>query len=219
MFIGLSIFGFGTYRKTLERTDSASFRVFTWLSTWEMINTHPFLGTGIGTFYLTYPSWRRPQIFFIEEKHNTETDHPENEYLEVLYEEGIVGISVFLTLIILILVVGYKNITFLHSNKSTKELPILYLQLGVTSAFTAQLVHDSLCVSLRFVSSGVMLWLLIGLTFAIAVRIRILNEKNNFDNVNVLKKPVKILLQIIFAIMFSIAIAFTFRFYCRLSTR
>jgi putative inorganic carbon (HCO3(-)) transporter len=213
LLIVLSIVGFGAYRKTLERTDSASFRVFTWLSTWEMINTHPFLGTGIGTFYLTYPSWRRPQIFFIEEKHNTESDHPENEYLEVWYEEGIVGISIFLTFIILILVIGYKNIAFLRSNKSTKELPILYLQLGVTSAFAAQLVHDSLCVSLRFVSSGVMLWLLIGLTLVIAVRIKTLNEKINFDNVNVLKKPVKILLQIIVVIMFSIAIVFTFRFF------
>ncbi|MDR1926106.1 MAG: O-antigen ligase family protein, partial [Endomicrobium sp.] len=83
ILIVLSITTYGVYHSTLKRTDSISFRVFTWLSTWEMINTNPVLGTGIGTFYLTYPSWRRPQIFFIEGKHNTESDHPENEYLEV----------------------------------------------------------------------------------------------------------------------------------------
>jgi O-antigen ligase len=56
----------------MERTDSVSFRIFTWLSAWEMINTNPILGTGVGTFYVAYPAWRRPQIFFIEGKHNTE---------------------------------------------------------------------------------------------------------------------------------------------------
>ncbi|MDR1522441.1 MAG: O-antigen ligase family protein [Endomicrobium sp.] len=209
----VSIFGFGTYRKTLERTDSASFRIFTWLSTWEMINTHPVLGTGIGTFYVTYPAWRRPQIFFIEDKHNTESDHPENEYLEIWYEEGIVGISIFLTFVILILVVGYKNIMFLRLRKMPKERFLLYLQLGVTSAFVAQLVHDSVCVSLRFVSSGVMLWLVIGLTLTIAARIRILNEEINFNEINALKKSIKILLQVIVIIIFSVAIIFTSRFF------
>jgi putative inorganic carbon (HCO3(-)) transporter len=213
IFVCILIFSFGIYRKTLERTDSASFRLFTWLSTWEMINTHPILGTGIGTFYVTYPAWRRPQIFFIEGKHNTESDHPENEYLEIWYEEGIIGISIFLTLIILIFVIGYKNMTFLRLRKIPKEQFLLYLQLGITAAFTAQLVHDSVCVSLRFVSSGVMLWLVIGLTLAIAVRIRILNEEINYGGLNTLKKPIKILLQTIVIIVFLAAIIFTFRFF------
>jgi O-antigen ligase len=81
MLIVSSLAIFAVYHKTKERTDSASFRVFTWLSAWEMINTNHILGIGTSTFYLTYPSWRRPQIFFIEGKHNTESDHPENEYL------------------------------------------------------------------------------------------------------------------------------------------
>jgi putative inorganic carbon (HCO3(-)) transporter len=208
-----SLAGAGIYRKTLERTDSASFRVFTWLSTWEMINTHPFFGTGIGTFYVTYPAWRRPQIFFIEAKHNTESDHPENEYLEVWYEEGIVGISIFLTLIVLVFVVGYKNMMFLRSRKNVTELPLLYIQLGTISAFAAQLVHDSVCVSLRFVSSGVMLWLVIGLTLAIAVRFRILNKEFDYEEVDFLKKPVKVLLQLVVVAIFLTAIIFTFRFF------
>ncbi|MDR1418224.1 MAG: O-antigen ligase family protein [Endomicrobium sp.] len=208
-----SIIGVGIYRKTLERADSASFRVFTWLSTWEMINTHPFFGTGVGTFYVTYPAWRRPQIFFIEGKHNTESDHPESEYLEVWYEEGLVGISVFLTLIILIFVVGYKNMVFLRSRKNVTDLPLLYIQLGIISAFAAQLVHDTVCVSLRFVSSGVMLWLVIGLTLTIAVRLRILNKEIDFEEVNFLRKPVKILLQLVVLTIFLIAIVFTSRFF------
>ncbi|MCA6070862.1 MAG: hypothetical protein LE168_00485 [Endomicrobium sp.] len=39
------------------------------ISIWEMINTNPVLGAGIGAFYVTYPPWRRPQIFLIEGRH------------------------------------------------------------------------------------------------------------------------------------------------------
>ncbi|MDI6757491.1 MAG: O-antigen ligase family protein, partial [Endomicrobiia bacterium] len=51
--------GFMIYKFTMARTDSLKFRLYTWLSCWEMINTRPVLGTGIGSFYVTYPSYRR----------------------------------------------------------------------------------------------------------------------------------------------------------------
>jgi putative inorganic carbon (HCO3(-)) transporter len=209
MLIISSFAVFGIYSKTRERTDSASFRVFTWLSTWEMINTNPILGTGIGTFYLTYPSWRRPQIFFIEGKHNTESDHPENEYLEVWYDEGIVGLTIFLVLIIFVLTLGYKNILFLRDDKTTKDGPMPYLQLGVISAFSAQLVHDFVCVSLRFVSSGVMFWLLMGVTLSIAAKAANFIKHENNSTKNYLKRPTKLVLQFIIFTIFIWSIIFT----------
>ncbi|MCL2334843.1 MAG: O-antigen ligase family protein, partial [Endomicrobia bacterium] len=106
--------GLGIGILTKKRTDSASFRIFTWMSAWEMINTNPVIGTGIGSFYVTYPSWRRPQIFFIEHGHNTESDHPENEYLEVWFDEGIIGLTIFLLLIAFVFTAGYKNILYAH---------------------------------------------------------------------------------------------------------
>jgi O-antigen ligase len=154
-----------------KRIDSLSFRICTWVSAWEMINTNPVLGTGIGSFYVTYPAWRRPQVFFIEAKHNTESDHPENEYLEVWFDEGIVGFTIFLTLAFFIFTLGYRNISYLHSSKGTRDGPMSYLQLGVISAFAAQLSHDAVCVSLRFVSSGIMLWLLMALTLSIGINV------------------------------------------------
>jgi putative inorganic carbon (HCO3(-)) transporter len=205
VLIVLSFTIFSIYSKTRERIDSASFRVFTWLSTWEMLNIKPVLGTGIGTFYLTYPSWRRPQIFFIEGKHNTESDHPENEYLEVWYDEGIVGLTIFLVLVILVLVLGYKNILYLRINKTTKNGPMPFLQLGVLCAFSAQLVHDFVCVSLRFVSSGVMFWLLIGITLSIgAYSVKYKNTIKNY-----LPFPIKLVLQMIIIAIFAFVIMFT----------
>ena len=38
--------------------------------------------SGVGAFPPLYPAFRRPAIFHIEGKHNTETDHAEDEYLE-----------------------------------------------------------------------------------------------------------------------------------------
>jgi tetratricopeptide (TPR) repeat protein len=156
---------FGIWHNLKGRPDSASFRLFTWISTWEMINTNPWLGTGIGTFYVTYPSWRRPQIFFIEGKHNTETDHPEDEYLEVWYDEGYVGFGIFLLLLAVYLTVGFRNLqAFSRSNAERPKGDMrAYVQLGILTAIIAQLIHNCVCVSLRFVSSGVMLWMLIGL--------------------------------------------------------
>ncbi len=158
----------GIFFQLKSRPDSSSFRIFTWLSCWEMINTHPVLGTGIGTFYLTYPSYRRPQIFFIEGLHNTESDHPENEYLEVFYDEGFIGLGIFLLLLITFLTVGLKNLSY-FKEKFSNENTLAYLQLGFITALISQIVHNCVCVSLRFVSSGVMLWLLIGCIGATAI--------------------------------------------------
>ncbi len=176
----ISLVAGGTMFQLKKRPDSSSFRIFTWLSCWEMINTHPIIGTGIGTFYLTYPSYRRPQIFFIEGMHNTESDHPENEYLEVFYDEGIIGIGIFLLLLLTIFTIGFKNLSYFNKNNLNKSA-FSYLQLGFVSALIAQLAHDCLCVSLRFVSSGVMLWMLIGSIVAIAL-VSLKKEDNENQN-------------------------------------
>lgn len=167
----LLIVGGGIYKNLKGRTDSASFRIFTWLSTWEMINTNPVLGTGLGTFYVTYPAWRRPQIFMVEGRHNTETDHPENEYLEVWYDEGIIGFGIFMWLLAVFLWSGFNNLRVFSSLSKEKPKGDIraYYQLGILTAVSAQLVHNLVCVSLRFVSSGIFLWLLIGLIGALSI--------------------------------------------------
>src|SRR5947207_11613033 len=85
---------------SVDRLDSIRFRICTWVSTWEMAFTHPVLGNGIGSFRILYPGYRRPQIFYIEGKHNTETDHAEDEYCEVLQDEGIVGFGILIWFIV-----------------------------------------------------------------------------------------------------------------------
>ncbi len=190
-----------------ERIDSVRFRVFTWISTLEMIRDYPeegtaikstpgkelihkFLGTGIGTFKIVYPAFRHPEIFHIEGKHNTETDHPENEFIEVWYDEGIVGFGIFLWFLTIVFFTGIKRLKQVtgysaqpppsskisrfnpHSKKGSKfkigsQLNKLtrrqYLLLGLLSGLFGLLVHNLMCVNMRFVSSGFVFWLFLGL--------------------------------------------------------
>ncbi|HCC48019.1 MAG TPA: hypothetical protein DEQ38_07905 [Elusimicrobia bacterium] len=148
---------------------SVSFRVNTWLSTWEMIETHPLAGVGVGSFKVVYPSFRRPEIFHIEGKHNTETDHAENEHLEQWMDNGIIGGGLYLWMIIFVTTVGLRGLSALTANlKGARPPPLAYDLLGYLTALLGMLAHNFTDVSMRFVSSGVYLGLLPGVIIALA---------------------------------------------------
>jgi len=156
------IIGVVIYAKKTSHS-SIPFRVATWLSTWEMINTHPMIGTGVGVFKVIYPTYRRPVIFHIEGKHNTETDHAENEHLEQIMDNGIIGAGLFYWIIVFVTYVALRAISFNTANIKEKNPPVIaYDILGYLTAFLGMLIHNFTDVSMRFVSSGVYLGLLPG---------------------------------------------------------
>lgn len=172
IFGGLA-FGFVAYtaKDLTSRVVSINFRLFTWEATWEMIRTQPFTGTGIGSFPPIYPAFRRPPIFHIEGKHNTETDHAENEYLEQFFDNGILGFGIFIWLIFSTLTVGFRSLGQLTATESLKDgrpPPRAFDLIGVMVSFMGMLGHNCFDVSLRFVSSGVYLGLLSGLIVNLA---------------------------------------------------
>jgi len=161
------------------RLTSVSFRLFTWISTWEMIRTEPVLGNGVGTFKVIYPAYRRPQIIVLEARSNTETDHAEDEYLEIWQDEGIVGFGIFLWMVILALVLGLKQLRWYSrlrrpepgAKRKMLEIesdPRSYEVLGFLGAYIGALIHWTFDVSIRFVSSGVYSGLLPGMLVALA---------------------------------------------------
>jgi O-antigen ligase/tetratricopeptide (TPR) repeat protein len=154
------------------RMVSVNFRLFTWEATWEMIQTQPILGNGIGSFPPIYPAFRRPPIFHIEGKHNTETDHSENEYIEQLFDNGILGFGIFLWLIFSTLSLGFKTLGHLTSpvasDKDGNPPGRAYSIIGYMVALMGMLGHNFFDVSMRFVSSGVYLGLLSGVIVALS---------------------------------------------------
>ncbi|NLH39409.1 MAG: tetratricopeptide repeat protein [Elusimicrobia bacterium] len=157
VFLAILIAG-GVVQYALKTSKSSvPFRVATWLSTWEMIETHPLIGSGVGSFRPLYPAYRRPIIFHIEGKHNTETDHSENEHLEQILDNGILGSGIFYWIIIFTTITGLRAIKF---NVTNKEKERAFDILGYLVAFLGMLIHNFTDVSMRFVSSGVYFGLL-----------------------------------------------------------
>jgi len=166
----LGLIGY-TAKDLQTRIVSINFRLFTWEATWEIIRTQPFIGSGVGSFPPLYPAFRRPPIFHIEGKHNTETDHAEDEYLEELMDNGIVGFGIFLWLIISTLTIGFRSLGQLTTSLALKDgrpPPRAYDLTGLLVSFSGMLAHNFFDVSLRFVSSGVYLGLLSGVIVSVA---------------------------------------------------
>ncbi|MBI4371715.1 MAG: O-antigen ligase family protein [Elusimicrobia bacterium] len=164
-FAALVLIGY-TAKELQGRMVSVNFRLFTWEATWEMIRTQPWRGSGLGAFPPLYPSFRRPPIFHVEGKHNTETDHAEDEYLEQWLDNGILGFGIFLWLVVSTLVIGLRSLGQLTTTLSLKDgrpPPRAYDLAGLFVSFAGMLGHNFFDVSLRFVSSGVYLGLLSGL--------------------------------------------------------
>lgn len=166
--VTVGVLGFGgVVAKDLHaRVVSVNFRLFTWEGTWEMIRTQPFIGTGIGSYPPVYPAFRRPPIFHIEGKHNTETDHSENEYLEQLFDNGILGFGIFIWMVLSTLVVGFRSLgqlTTVLAFRDGRPHPRAYDLVGYIVALMGMLGHNFFDVSMRFVSSGVYLGLLSGM--------------------------------------------------------
>jgi tetratricopeptide (TPR) repeat protein len=158
--------GAGILEYAKSRLISVSFRLFTWISTVEMIKTSPILGNGVGTFKVIYPAFRRPEIIVLEGKSNTETDHAEDEYLETWQDEGIVGFGILLWMIITAIMFGLKQLGWYarirgpdmgHKRKllEIESDPRSYEVLGFLGAYMGALVHWTMDVSIRFVSSGI----------------------------------------------------------------
>ncbi|MBI5574053.1 MAG: tetratricopeptide repeat protein [Elusimicrobia bacterium] len=133
-------------------------------ATIEMIKDKPILGSGIGTFRIVYPAYRKPEIFLIEGRHNTETDHAENEFLEIWSEEGIVGLLIFLWFLFEIFSNTIKKL------KSEIEIAEKVLLIGLFSGIITFWINSLYRgVSYYFVAPGFFVWVLTGITANIIV--------------------------------------------------
>lgn len=142
----------------LKRVDSVGFRVHTWASAFSMVQDSPVLGTGVGSFKTIYPAYRKPQIFFIENAHNTETQHAENESLELWATAGSVGLILFLWMLFFVFFAAHKRLLFLRG----KNQPESYWLWGYGCALAGILIHNQVDVSLHFASTGVFFALFLG---------------------------------------------------------
>lgn len=163
-----AIIGAGIYGA--KRFQSVSFRAYTWLSAFEMVQDSPIRGTGIGSFKAVYPAYRRPQIFYLENAHNTETQHAENEYLEQWAVGGTVGLALFLWLMVFLGVLTWKNLNApLPEKPAAHDKERQLFLLGYGTALAGLLVHASVDISMHFASSGLLMAVFMGVLLALGI--------------------------------------------------
>ncbi len=152
------LLGRKSIQKGLER-GTMGLRVLIWEGTTRMIAAHPFLGSGLGSFRFAYPQYRVPAYFSNPHAVNG-TAHAHNEFLEVAAETGLLGLAAFLG----VLIVFFRKGTDLVRREADGAQRAL--TMGLISGVAALLATNLVGVNLRFASSGIFLWLVLGLVMS-----------------------------------------------------
>jgi putative inorganic carbon (HCO3(-)) transporter len=149
---------------SIKRQDSFSFRLSTWRSTWDMIKASPITGTGADSFEIVYPAYKRPEIFYIEQKHNIASQHAENYYLEQWATLGSLGFGLFLWVLFYLL----KQDLFKLKNFAQENRKKALFLMGVSLAAASIYIHNAVDVSIYFVSTSSFLIFFNGVIFNLA---------------------------------------------------
>jgi O-antigen ligase len=124
-------------------------RLAHWQAAISMANAHPFIGVGLGGYEAAYPIYRVPSW-------PRALGHAHNDYLNLLAETGMVGLTGYL--------VGWALIVYWTIRGLRQADPIRRgLVLGLLGTWTHLAVHsfvDKLYVNNLFLHIGVMLGLL-----------------------------------------------------------
>ncbi len=148
-----------------KRMQSVNFRLSTWRSTWDMVQATPLTGTGFGSFQVIYQAYKRPDIFYMENLHNAETQHAENFFLEQWASLGILGLGLFLYLVFYQLKGAFKKLKYLEHRGDKETACNLLAALMASSAIY---LHNLVDVSIYFVSTMYFLALFNGVLFNLA---------------------------------------------------
>ncbi len=78
------------------RSDSLFYRLYIWRDSIQAIKQHPIHGWGLGSFQFIFPYFRNPEIFLVLKTHQIEFLHPENFFIHLLFEGGVIYLMLFL---------------------------------------------------------------------------------------------------------------------------
>jgi tetratricopeptide (TPR) repeat protein len=127
---------------------SSSIRLNYWKGTWEIFKDRPLTGSGLGTFGTIYPQYQKDPISAGKYAHNL--------YLEMLSEEGIFVLIIFIVFLTSI----YWN-SFRDLKEKNYALP---LYIG-TLAF---MFHNGVDIDWHFPANTLTFWIFLGLFYNIS---------------------------------------------------
>jgi len=137
--------------KEMNLNGSWGIRVAYWITTFDIAKNHPIIGVGIGDYKsATADILKKNNYTYLTEKTKLfMSDHdPHNQYLLVLLQMGIIGLSLFLYMI-------YQMLKLSIKEKEIKELSILFVSLFFVSCFAEALFFKQFTISLFILFSGI----------------------------------------------------------------
>lgn len=157
-------------------------RICAWEDTLKMVKEHPFLGTGLDTFGLTFQKYKSTKFVRIVGK-NIIADYPHNEFLQVATTMGLIGLAVYLWLWITFLTTGIRLVRqtrrfTVQQNKFALKHPVEnlastvpFIVPGILASVVALLIQNQLGFST--LTTSTLFWFLMGITMGL--RNRMLN--------------------------------------------
>ncbi|MDR0734969.1 MAG: O-antigen ligase family protein [Elusimicrobiota bacterium] len=150
----------------LKRARSFDFRVYTWRAALEMFAEKPAFGRGAGSFFIEYARFKKPQIFYIENRHDMQTAHAENYYLETLCTLGAAGFALFAWAAFALARGVYKKLRkYDFRAADARQKRRAFLLLAYTMALSSIYIHNFVDISLYLPSTGYFAALFAGAVF------------------------------------------------------
>ncbi len=153
-YVTIFLAGILSYRQILRWIDT-DIRWYLWRGALEMIKRRPFTGWGTGNFVFFYPFYRIRE-YFLRPQATPVTIHAHNEYLQILSENGIIGLLLFMGLAIIII---------WGSKQKRENVPFESLLIkGCIAGIAAVLADNIFSTNLRNPSTAMYFWFLMGLS-------------------------------------------------------
>lgn len=148
-------FGFDQVKERLETTAFTNeTRDEVNRDTWTLIQTQPLFGSGAGSFYTAFPSYRQQDI-------NLYYDHTHNDYFQFLTEHGVIGCLPLLALLVL----AMNNTVQTMRQRKT----LLYQAMAFTPmmAVIALLMHSTVDFSLQIPANAATFVVILSLAWVV----------------------------------------------------
>ena len=154
---------------TEVESSSMQTRFLIWLSSLETVRQSPFLGEGIGTYGIHYPS---SQGVVLEQEryqkyipYTNKSINAHSDYLQIGAEVGLIGLAAFLWVIFCF----YKNI--LNGLLRAQNREKIFLLIGFIGGVTVLLAHALVSFPFHVIQNGMLFWLILGLSVVVIKRL------------------------------------------------
>ncbi|HPD18554.1 MAG TPA: O-antigen ligase family protein, partial [Candidatus Goldiibacteriota bacterium] len=134
-------------RNSESLKESLFFRNYVWRGTINVMLNNPVTGTGLGSFAVVFPKYRPYELMKWTYEHNYEVHYPENIFLQIGSETGIIGLLLFIFVLSLI---------FKSGRSSSPEYSAGFAAMLTTNFFGVD-VNYAPSMMLFVVISGVMM--------------------------------------------------------------